>query len=304
MRTFVTGGTGLIGREVIRRLVAAGHQVTALNRSPEKEELLRRLGAEPVPGDIRDPDGYRSVAAEHEGLIHCAFDESDPVEADRAAVETLLEAARVGAAAAGAPRWLLYTSGCWVLGDTGEEAADEDRPTDRPAKIVRWRVAHERRVLECDSGPVATAVLRPGVVYGGPGSLTAELFRSAAEDGAAAHVGSGENHWSMVYRGDLARLYALLAERRATGVFHGVDERPLPLVEVARAASHAAGAGGAVRSIPLEEARRRLGGVADALCLDQRIVARRSDEAGWTPEHTAFPEAADIAFREWRESRG
>lgn len=300
MRVFVTGGTGYIGREVVRALVDHGHRVTVLNRSPEKDALLRDLGARSLRGDIGEPGTYAEEAAEHDALVHAAFQPSgEAVAADRTAVETLLEAAT-----SGRPRSVLYTSGCWTVGDTGGGTADETVPADAPAEVVEWRVAHERRVLEAADGEVATAVLRPGMVYGGHSSLTGLLcFRPAEEEGAATFVGDGENHWSMVYRGDLARLYLLIVEERAAGVYHGVDGHPVRAVDIARAASEAAGAGGAVRGIPLDEARERLGLVADALALDQLLVAPRSAELGWRPDHPSFPETAEKAYREWQECR-
>lgn len=88
-----------------------------------------------------------------------------------------------------------------------------------------------------------------------------------------------------------------------SGVFHAVDRAPMPMVDVARAASEAAGAGGETRSVPLEEAREELGPVADALCLDQVVAARRSAEVlGWSPRFPSFRDGAETAYREWRQA--
>ena len=54
MRVFLAGGTGTLGRPTVRLLVAAGHEVCALARTPERGEALRRLGAEPVVADLFD----------------------------------------------------------------------------------------------------------------------------------------------------------------------------------------------------------------------------------------------------------
>lgn len=300
MRIFVTGGTGFIGSALVQELSGSGHEVAALHRRAESAARLKRLGASPVLGDLHDPEEWEPAASGHDVLIHCAFDyKKDGVKADAGAADALLRAA----ATEGGGRLVVYTSGCWVLGETGEEPADESAPTDDPAEVVAWRPDHERRVLEAGEDGVPTAVIRPGVVYGGHGGLTRKLFESAEEEGTAAYVGDGGNHWSMIHRRDLARLYRMVAEAGGRGIFHGVDGRPVRLAQVARAASDAAGAGGAVRSIPLEQARESLGKVADALCLDQRLVGRRSLEIGWRPEHSFFPDAAERAYRElkaWR----
>ena len=73
MYVFVTGATGYIGHAVVGELAALGHAVTGLVRSDAKAELVRRLGAKAVVGDIADPATYHDHAAEHEALVHVAF---------------------------------------------------------------------------------------------------------------------------------------------------------------------------------------------------------------------------------------
>ncbi|HEV8663051.1 MAG TPA: NAD-dependent epimerase/dehydratase family protein [Candidatus Methylomirabilis sp.] len=293
----MTGGTGYVGSGIVRALVEAGHRVTGLVRSAEKEAVLRGLGATPVRGDLKDPPTYRGMAAEHDAAIHAGFEYSEKaVEADRIAIETLLAATKAG----GGLRGVVYTSGVWVLGNTGDRPADEGASTAGAAPIVAWRPAHERLVLDAGRGTLATAVIRPGMVYGGKGGLVTQFFSSATKEGAAAYVGTGTNRWSLVHRDDLGQLYRLVVEKRARGVFHGVDGVPVAVADAARAASHAAGKGGATRSIPLEEARKQMGPVADALCLDQVVVTRRSAELGWKLKQDSFLDGVRPAFDEWR----
>ena len=299
MRVFITGASGYIGSAVARELVRAGHEVTGMHHSPESAERVRAAGAEPVRGDLVDPQSYAEAAAGHDVVIHLAADYGRPVEADRAAVDTLIEAARSHMMR---DAHLIYTSGCWVLGETGGTPADEDAGLDHPAPVVAWRPAHEERVLGTPgegSGLTAT-VIRPGMVYGGAEGLVTPMLSSAAEEGAARHVGDGANHWSLVHRNDLATLYRLVVEARASGIFHGVDGRPTRVLDLARAASEAAGAGGETKSVPVEDARASLGPVADALVLDQRLVTRRADEVGWKPAHRSFVEGVGAAWREYR----
>src|SRR3979490_108334 len=56
MRVFVAGATGAIGRPVVPRLVAAGHEVHGMTRSESKRAMLDELGAVPVVADALDPD--------------------------------------------------------------------------------------------------------------------------------------------------------------------------------------------------------------------------------------------------------
>ena len=56
MRVFVAGATGAIGRQLVPRLVAAGHEVHGMTRSESKQAMLAELGAVPVVADALDPD--------------------------------------------------------------------------------------------------------------------------------------------------------------------------------------------------------------------------------------------------------
>lgn len=296
MRVFVTGAAGYVGSAIARAFVDAGHEVTGLHHSPGSAGRVSALGARPVQGDVADPGSYRATAEGHEAMVHVAFDYGSPVETDLAAIDTLLGIGReeVG------NRQMIYTSGCWVLGDTGERAAGEDAPVEDPAEIVAWRPAHEAQVLGSADETFVTSVVRPGMVYGGRGGLVSRFFESAETDGAAAYVGDGANRWSLVHREDLGRLYVKIAESRAGGVFHGVDGTPVRVAEAARAASEAAGAGGETRSIPLDEARKEMGPMAGALVLDQALETKRAGDVGWSPTHPSFLDSVEAAYAEWR----
>ena len=54
MRVFVAGATGAVGRQLVPILTKAGHTVTGMTRTPEKEGWLRELGAKPVVCDALD----------------------------------------------------------------------------------------------------------------------------------------------------------------------------------------------------------------------------------------------------------
>ena len=303
MRVFITGGTGYIGSAIVREFASAGHEVTVLNRSADKIARLEVLGATAVEGDLNDPATYEGAAAGHDALIHAAMDYASGdaaaiVSGDAAAIDALERAAADGDRVAS----LVYTSGCWVMGDTAGETVDEDAPTN-PHEIVAWRPAHEEKVLAAATDRLATSVIRPGMVYGGTGSLTAGFFTTAEEEGAAVYVGDGDNHWSMVHRRDLARLYRMVIEEHARGIFHGVDGHPVRVKDMARAASEAVGAGGFTRSVPVEQAREELGPMADAICMDQLLAAHRSAELGWRAHLTSFPDHAEEAYRELKAAR-
>ncbi len=295
MRVFITGATGYVGSAVVQAFVSHGHQVTSLSRSPEKDAMLKAASAEPLRGTLGDLPRLGRAVAGHDALVHCAIDYALGPSSDKAAIEALLGAGRSG----GAPRIVVYTSGVWVLGEA-KEPVGEDGSTANPAQAVAWRPAHERLVLDAAKGPLVTAVIRPGIVWGEKRGLFASFLQSATKEGAAAHVGPGENRWPPIHRGDLAELYRLVVEKRAGAIYHGVDGSATKVKDIARAASGAAGAKGATRSIPLEEARKTLGPMADALAMDQVVIGPRAAALGWKPARPRFPEAAQVAFQEWK----
>ncbi|MHA1567038.1 MAG: SDR family NAD(P)-dependent oxidoreductase [Alphaproteobacteria bacterium] len=296
MRVFVTGATGYIGSAVVRALVESGNTVLGLARTPDKATTARALGAEPVQGDMMDASSFEQAASGCDTLIHLAADMGMEMAAsDRAAVDNLV---RIASARQGNTT-LIYTSGVMVLGDTGDNPVDENTTAEHPAALVAWRPGHEEIVLNAASATLTTAVIRPGMVYGGNGGLIAQYFDSAVNTGAVAYIGDGQNRWGLIHRDDLAQLYRRVIEQRAGGIFHGVDGHALKVVDVAKAASAAAGAGGAVTSIPLAKAHEQMGPFADALCLDQVVLASRSAQLGWRAQHGSFTENAAAAYEEW-----
>ena len=193
MRIFLTGATGYIGSAILEASLRAGHSVTALVRDPEKAEHVSLRGGHPIVGELAKPAGYVALAEEADVIVHAAYDRSKrSVDIDRRAIETLLEAAGRrfdnGQAAS-----FIYTSGVWVLGDTDGPAA-EDAPL-KPTPLVAWRPEHEQLVRTLSrGGEVRSAIVRPGIVYGGARGIISDLLKNA-KNGLLRVVGDGSNHW-------------------------------------------------------------------------------------------------------------
>ena len=295
MNVFVTGSTGYIGNAVVRELFKAGHNVTGLVRSKEKGDELKDLGIHTLLGNLSDTDLLKKAASENQAVIHLAFDiETEGVATDRLAIDSFISASKDSSVT----ECLIYTSGVMVLGNTGDEPADEEASTDNAADIVKWRPDHENIVLNAATTSLATAVIRPGMVYGGKSGIIAQIFQ--AEHGVPTYIGDGKNRWGLIHLNDLAVLYRLVIENQARGIFHGVDGEAIKVSQIAGVASKAAGFGGKTASMPIKEARKIMGPYADALCQDQVISAPHSHEIGWNPDRTSFLENARAAYDEWK----
>jgi len=280
MQIFLTGATGYIGSAVADALAKAGYAVVGLARSDDQVRMLAARGLGAHRGDLRDPASLAEGARNADAVVHTALPAApDAGQVDRAAVEAII------GALSQFNRPFIYTSGCWVLGNTGDRVADEDTPLD-PTPLIAWRPAIEQIVLAAASRGVQGIVLRPAMVYGRGGGLVAAFVRSAREQGAARVIGNGENRWTFVHVDDLAGLYVRALQAAAAGTMLFAAHGPAVRVrEVAEVASRAAGAGGQVVTVPIEEARQTMGPFADALALDQQISGERAKRVlGWRPQ--------------------
>jgi nucleoside-diphosphate-sugar epimerase len=297
MRVFVTGATGYIGSAIVRACVKAGHGVTGLVRSPEKQRALEAAGGVAVLGDYKDVETYAQAALACDAVIHAAMEYSP--EGVLGGEKSMLALAGLRQRRAGGAGAIVFTSGVWVLGET-PDPADESASTDHPAPAVAWRVGQEKALLAANGEGLAVSVIRPGMVYGHKGGFIADWFAGAEEAGAVSFVGDGANRWSMVHVDDVANLYRLVVEKKASGIFHGVDGTPARVADLAKAASLAAGTDGKTKSVSVEAARAKMGPMADAVVMDQVVVTKRSRELGWKPAHASFEESAKAAYGEWR----
>jgi nucleoside-diphosphate-sugar epimerase len=301
MRIFLTGATGYIGSAVLDAALRSGHQVVALVRDREKGERVGLRGAQAVVGELSKPKAFAAAAEGCDGIIHAAFEYSKRGPAlDREAIETLLGISR-RAAESGRQPFFIYTSGIWVLGKTARPAA-EDAPLN-PAPHVAWRPDHEQAVLAGAANGVRTALIRPGIVYGGSRGIIGDMLKDAA-NGLVRVIGAGRNHWPCVYDRDLADLYVRIAGNPdASGIFHANDEGDERVNDIAEALANHAKTPADIRHVPIEEARAKMGEYADALALDQRVRSPRARALGWSP--TLRSVAGNVArlVEEYRNAR-
>ena len=97
-------------------------------------------------------------------------------------------------------------------------------------------------------------------------------------------IGSGENHWPLIYDRDLADLYVRVAARPgASGIFHANDEADETVNTIVDGIVRHFSVAPEVRHVPLEEARTKMGIYADALAMDQIVRSARARELGWAP---------------------
>ncbi len=297
MQVFLTGGTGYIGAAVLDALIRSGHHVTALVRDPEKAARLEARGATPLLGELAGPARYLKHAVAAEAVVHTALEATPRGPAvDQQFLDVMLPAL----AATGQPRTFVYTSGIWVLGPQ-PDGADETAAL-APAEISAWRAGREVQVLAAHSGQLRTAVVRPGIVYGGARGIVSDMLKDAL-NGLVRVIGDGRNRWPLVYDRDLGDLYArVVARAEAMGVFHAAgneDERVLDIADAIR--THVDPVAD-IRFMPLAEAHAKMGSYANALALDQVVRSPRARALGWLPAMHGITGNAPRLFEEYRRA--
>ena len=301
MRIFLTGATGYIGSAVLDSLLRGNHQVTALVRTPQAVDALASRGVTPLLGDLKTLKPHRAAIDGFDAYIHTAA-ESGPKreEVDRKAIEILLDAAAAHAASAGQSAFV-YTSGIWVLGSNAQPMTESAQPN--PGSVIGWRPGHEQFVLKAAGGGLRTAVIRPGIVYGGSRGIVSELLKNAL-NGLIRVIGHGDNHWPLVYDRDVADLYVRVATRPdASGIYHANDEADETVNTVVEGIVHHLTMPPDVRHVPLEEGRKKLGAYADALALDQIVRSPRARSLGWSPTLHSVSANVPRLLEEFRTGR-
>lgn len=140
MRVFVAGATGAIGLPLVRLLVAAGHTVAGMTRTPEKARLVEELGAEPAVCDVFDADGVRRavVAFAPDVVVNELTDlpdREDEIDAARNARMRVEGSANLLAGAGGA-RYLAQSVAWETSGETRRGVEELERATLAAGGVV------------------------------------------------------------------------------------------------------------------------------------------------------------------------
>lgn len=185
MRVVVAGATGAIGKQLVPRLVAGGHEVHGMTRSESKQAMLHELGAVPVVADALDPDQVAEAVARakpdvivHQltaiGAVDLRHFDRDFALTNRLRTEGTDHLLSAGQAM-GVRRFVAQSYGAWWYERTGEAVKSEEDPLDpSPAREMResfQAIRHlEQAVLGAECGGDRAAlrrVLRAGHVDGG-----------------------------------------------------------------------------------------------------------------------------------------
>lgn len=233
MRVLVTGGTGYLGRAVVRALADSGHEPVVFARSATTSQLPGRA----IDGDVRDVDALTRAARECEAICHMAALVSlwQPRRADFDAINVGgLENALKAAERAGVSRFV-YTSSFLARAPKG-------RSTPMAANdYQRTKVAADRVATAAAQRGLPVIRLYPGVVYGPgqlrEGNLVGRLIHDHLKGRLPGLVGA-DRAWSYTWIDDVAEAHVAAVEGAALGSAYalgGVNVPQMRVFELVRA---------------------------------------------------------------------
>ncbi len=267
-RIFITGGSGYVGRNLIRHFVGQGVPVTALARSAKSERVVRDLGATPFSGDLFSAD-LASGMRECDVLIHAAADTDHGPGTERQervnqdGTEAVFRAAR----AAGVSR-AAHLSTESVLADGRPLInVDEHHPLPRrPAGAYsRTKAAAEHCALSYNGAAMQVIVVRPRFVWGRDDTTALPGLLGAVQSGQFAWISGGDYLTSTIHIANLCHGIELAITRGQGGeIYFLADGEPVRFRDFATALLATQGVTAPEKSMP-RALLRVIAGVGDQL---------------------------------------
>ncbi|HEX8073665.1 MAG TPA: NAD(P)-dependent oxidoreductase [Thermoleophilaceae bacterium] len=306
MRVFVAGATGAVGKRLVPLLVAHGHSVVGMTRSPEKAGLLREMGAEPVVADGLDRKavmqavtGSRSDVVVHQltaltGIKSFRRFDHDFALSNRLrteGIDHLLEAAL----AVGARRFVAQSYGNWNYARTGDGPKTEDDPLDPSPPPNQAESLDAIRYLEqavAGAQGIDGLALRYGNFYGpGTGFAQDGDLVALVRKRRLPIIGDGGGVWSFVHVDDVATATLAAVERGASGIYNVADDEPAPVAAWLPELARAVGAK-PPRRVPVWLGRMAAGEVGVSMMTRIRGAsnAKAKRELGWQPRYASWRE--------------
>jgi nucleoside-diphosphate-sugar epimerase len=305
MKVFVAGATGALGRQLVPMLVANGHEVTGMTSKPEKQEVVRALGARPVVADALDPEAVAQAVAQAEpeviaheltalsGAIDLRDFEKTFAQTNRLrreGTDHLLAAGR----AVGVKRFVAQSFAGWPFARTGGPIKTEDDPLDSaPPDAVRDTLEAILYTEEAVTGATWTEgiALRyggfygPGTSLGLPDGEQLEMIRKRK----LPIVGNGQGIWSLIHIEDAAAATLAAVEHGGRGIYNIVDDDPATSKEFLPAAAELLGARKPMR-VPRWLGRLLAGEAAVVMMTEVRGAsnAKAKRELGWQPRYPSW----------------
>lgn len=281
MKVFVTGGSGLIGSNVILELIAKGHTVNALARSDASIAKVKSLGATPIKGSQTDLSVLSEQASIADAVLHLAFNNEAIVGGDVAtACKEEKEAIKAMCDA------LVNTNKSFVAsgGMLGAIDTDENGHFKLPfprLEIEPFVLSYVEKSVKANNIRLSPVTHAAGIEH----PFISVQIAIAKKTGVAGYIGDGSKAWCAVHAKDAAALYVLAIEKGLSGKnLHAAAELKIPTKTIAEYIGKKLNV--PVKSItPEEAAASGYGFVAMVMNLGGEFTTKLTREwTGWEPK--------------------
>jgi uncharacterized protein (TIGR01777 family) len=301
MRVFVTGGTGLVGRRLLKRLRERGDQPVILTRRYAYARQLFGPEITLVEGDPMQAGDWMDAIADCDAVIHLAGENvfgrrwnakykallrDSRIQSTQHIVEAL---GRKPRRVDGQAKTLVNASAIGFYGPRGDEELTEDSPPGSDflaALCLEW----EKAARAVESAGVRCAKIRVGVVLDREGGALAKLL-TPFRMGAGGPVGSGQQWMSWIHHADLIGLFLLALDRAdAAGPFNGTAPNPVTNRDFGKTLGRVLHRPAFVRT-PGLALRVLLGEAASLVVTGQRVLPKRALELGYSFQYPTLEAA-------------
>lgn len=279
MNVLILGGTGSVGSEVSRALVARGANVQVLCRSDSSVARTEELGGAPVRGNISRPEEWLTALGNCDAVVQAAASFGDEMgDIDAGVVTALIR----GLSGNGAGKCVIYTGGVWVFGDNTDPA--DETSAYAPPREWMWMAENAERVLHADG--IDGRVVHPAIVVEDSVGVPALMLSEARATGEVRLPVALSATWPLVSQLDLGELYASVLDKGVRGdAYIGVSEPAVPLSRIAGIVGELAGLASPPVHWPLSYWMDKYGNWASGYGLSQHLVSDKARrDLGWQPK--------------------
>lgn len=229
MKILVTGGSGFLGKHVLRRLIAEGHRATGLARSKESSLIIKELGADVLNGDIEYVARFKDLLGQFDVVVHCAA----PVEFwgpwDK--YEKGIINASVALANActeqDVKRFIYISSESVLQGTESLLDIDENHPYPKEPNSYygKSKMLTEKQLLEMNTS-MEIIVLRPTFIWG-PACPALSTIANKVNSGEFAWIDHGKTSFEAVHVENVSEAVALsITKGRDRQIYFVTDGEP------------------------------------------------------------------------------
>ncbi|EMO6900636.1 TIGR01777 family oxidoreductase [Pluralibacter gergoviae] len=281
MKILITGGTGLIGRYLVSRLLTLGHAVVVVTRSPDSARQRLDKRVELWPGleqrsHLNDIDAVINLAGEP--IADKRWTDAQKARLCDSRWQITQRLVALIKASDTPPAVLLSGSAAGYYGDLGEVVVTEEEPPHNEFThklCARW----EQIACEAQSDATRVCLLRTGVVLAPDGGILAKMtppFRL----GLGGPIGSGRQYLAWIHIDDMANAILWLLDNDLRGPFNMVSPYPVRNAQFAHALGRALHRPALVRA-PAAAVRLLMGESSVLVLGGQRALPKRLEAAGF-----------------------